>query len=136
MYYNGRLIEGFYTCSYFFDYVLERKNETYFEFMEGLLTNIFHHVFDWKNIIIACFDTIAFAAKTDDFELYSSCFEECMLEYADPSSVNCLDLCVQYEKGNFLADDFCFVCRRHVSFYLLVKNFHIIAKRKNGNNLL
>ena len=88
-------------------------------------------VFDWKNIIIACFDTCS-----DDFELYSSCFEDCMLEYADPSSVNCLDLCVQDEKRDFLADDFCFVCRRHVSFYLLVKNYHIIAKRKNGNNLL
>ena len=133
MYYNGRLIESFYSCACFFYYTFERKNGTYYEFMEGLPSEIFH-VFNSKNLVISCFDTILFAAKTDDFQLYSSCFNDCMLEFADPYSVNCLDLYINDEKRNFCTDEFCFSCRGHIAFYSLTKNYQILAKY--GNNLL
>ena len=49
MYYNGRLVEGFYSCACFFDYTLEKKNDTYFNFIEGLPAEIFHVVFLVEN---------------------------------------------------------------------------------------
>ena len=127
MYYNGRLIETIYSCACFFDYTFERKKETYYEFMEGLPSGVFHHVFNSKQLIISCVDTILFAAKTDDFQLYSSCLDNCMLEFANPYSVNCLDLYFLTEKRNFRVDEFCFTCRINVAVYLLTKNYQILA---------
>ena len=95
--------------------------------MERLPSGVFHHVFNSTNLVISCVDTILFAAKTDDFQLYSSCLDGCMLEFGNPYSVNCLDLYLVNEKNFFCVDEFCFTCRINVAVYLLTKNYQIKA---------
>ena len=128
MHYNNEIINEIFTCSCFFDYSFLATTDleiTYFQFMNGLPNEIFHDVFS-NSLIISCSDLINFACESSDGQLYYTCSMNCLLEYCDPYSCNCLDFYYVSDMKNFRFDNFCFVCRKIIDNYLLQKNYRIV----------